>query len=105
MKRKLSWILAAIAYGSPLWAWREIVLDQEAQRAAYGFVKCGNPMIGIVLFTSLICTGAAVVALGLNTAAFLQIARPRPKLRLAEIAVVALPLAPALFVVGSILWL
>ena len=105
MGRKLSWLLAVIAYlGAPLWAWFAIESDRGAQTAAYGFVKCGNPMIGIMLLACLISGAASMLAAGLGVASYLGASGPRPKVRVLEIAALSFPLPVALFVAGSILW-
>ena len=98
-------MLAAVAYlGVPLWAWFAIGSDQDAQRTAYGFVKCGTPMIGIILLACVISGASSLLALGLGVVSYRNVSGPRPKARVLEIAALSLPLVPAMFVAASILW-
>jgi len=105
MSRKLSWTFAAIAYVAvPLWAYFAIRSDYNAQMHAYKFVKCGTPMIGIMLLACMSSGAASLLAAGLGVASYRSILGPRPKTRALEIAALSLPLLVAMFIAGLILW-
>ena len=105
MSRKLSWAFGMIAYvGAPLWAWLAIRSDYEAQMHAYKFVKCGTPMIGIMLLACLASGAASLLAAGLGAASYRRVSGQRPKVRVLEITALALPLLAAMLIAGTILW-
>src|SRR3974377_113147 len=105
MKRKLSWMFAGVVYvGVPLWSWFAIESDQEAQMQAYKLIKCGTPMIGIMLLACVIAGGASLLASGFGVLSYRAVSGPHPKMRLLEIAALSLPLLVAIPVAASILW-
>jgi hypothetical protein len=105
MSRKLSWMIATIAYvGAPVWAWFAIASDRDAQMSAYGFVKCGTPMIGIILWACILAGASSLLALGLGTASFRKMPSPRPRMRVLEIGALSIPLVLAIFTSAYILW-
>lgn len=90
MKRKISLVLAALAYvGTPLLAWFALQRDAEA-RAAYE-ASCGNIMVSIVFFSVIFAAALSLIASAFALASFGKLSRPRSKLRGVELAVVALP--------------
>jgi hypothetical protein len=105
MSRKLSWVFGVIAYvGAPLWAWLAIRSDYEAQMQAYKFIKCGTPMIGIMLSACAVSGVASLLAAGLGVASYRRVSGQRPKIRVLEIAALSLPLVVAFLIAGLILW-
>lgn len=105
MRRKLSWIFAAIAYfGAPAWAYFAIEADRNAQQSAYGLVKCGNPMVGIILMACLISGASSLIALGVDFVASRTLSGPPAKMRPLEISVLSLPLVVATLMVVYIFW-
>ena len=105
MSRKLSWLLAAVAcVAPPIWAYVATTSDLNTQRAAYGFVKCGTPMISIILLACIASGALSMVATGFGVASIRLIPKPRPKIRLFELLVLLLPTLVAAFIFASILW-
>jgi hypothetical protein len=99
MSRKLSWAFGAVAYfGAPFWAWLAIKSDYEAQ------IKCGTPMIGIMLLACSIAGLASLVALGLGVLSYRTVSATHSKMRVLEIAALSLPLLLAIVFAASILW-
>jgi len=105
MNRKLSWLLAGIAYiGPPLWAYFSSVADQHAQLAAYGFIKCGNTQTGITFLACVASGSLSSVALALGLVSLRSVPSPRPRARLLEMVAVSMPLLVAVLIVSSPLW-
>jgi hypothetical protein len=96
MVRKVSWLLGALAYGgSPLWAFREQAA-LRAQAEAAGTYLCGLPMlaiIGIACLSMAALSGGAVV---LGWVSFRRLPKPRPRVRAAELVVLAIPMVVGL---------
>jgi hypothetical protein len=91
MKRTLSLLIALLAYfGPPIWAYFAIEADAKAQMAGRGWV-CGNPEIGIVILAGIASSLMSLVATGFGVAAFFGLSKPRPKLRIVELALILLP--------------
>jgi hypothetical protein len=105
MSRKLSWLLAAIAYlGPPLWAYFAIKAAQDAQMAAYGFIKCGTPMAMTTLSACKASGLLSLLATGFAIASFRSASRPLLKTRVLEIVAVSVPLVVAVVILASMLW-
>ena len=100
MKRKLSLLLAAIAFiAVPAWAYRQAGATTRAMTQAHGHsVACGLPILGIYLFALLVAGIISALALLPGVLAYRALSRPRPAIRLLELAVVGLPLLLALVV-------
>jgi hypothetical protein len=71
---------------------------------AYRFLKCGTPMIGIMLLACFISGITSLMATGLGVASYRRVSCPRPKMRMLEIAALLLPLLAAMLIAGTILW-
>lgn len=92
MKRKLSWVIAVLAYiGVPILAWLALQRDAEAQHVAHAF-GCGNVAMGIMIFSFILSGALSLVASVLGFASFRGLPSPRPQLRILELAVLAFPL-------------
>ena len=95
VKRKLSWVLAALALVVvPLWARLQASADVAAQRDAHHFV-CGMPLLAIYLLALIGSCLFSVGALGLGIPAYRALASSRSKLRMLELFVLGLPLIAA----------
>ncbi len=92
MVRKLSWLMSALAYVlPPTWAYFEQVSLYEAAKVHGGYI-CGLAMLGI---SGLACLGAASlsgIALVLGWLSYRSLPKPRPRARMAELAVLAIPM-------------
>jgi len=96
MKRKLSLLLATIAIiVVPLLAYVQGVRETRAQLEVRGWA-CGMPILGLYLLALLISGCLSLVALVLGVLAYRRLPPPRPKRRLLELAIVALPLLLAI---------
>ena len=92
MKRKLSWLIASLAYfGPPVWAFFAIRADRKEQLAGHGWI-CGTPML-LILFTASAASGLlSLTATVFGIAAFRALPRPRSVLRGVELGLLILPL-------------
>ena len=99
LKRKLSWLFGGLAYvAPPTWAYFEQVSVYSELEAQYGYV-CGLPALAIVALASLLASFLALVALFLGWSSFRELPKPRAKMRLGELGVLAMPLLlPMVFV-------
>lgn len=105
MSRKLSWVFAAAAYlGPPLWAYFAIEADVNAQRTAYGFVKCGNAAVSISVLACIVTAVLSLAATCMGLANFRSLGKPRPKVLVLEMAVLFSPFALAGILFVSIVW-
>ncbi len=105
MRRKLPWLFAAIAYfGAPAWAYFALQAARNAQQSAYGLVKCGTPMVGIILLACLISGASSLIALGVDFAACRKLPDPHAKLRPLEIGALSFPLVVATLMAVYIFW-
>ena len=105
MSRKLSWLLAALAYlGPPVWAHWAVTADQNAQRTAYGFVKCATPHGMIALWACAVSGLLSLLAIAFALATYRLVPSPRPKPRVLEIGAVAAPALVAGLVFASLFW-
>ena len=107
MKRKLSLLFASLALvGMPLWAHLQAAADAESQRNVHGFV-CGMPILAIYFWALIGASLLAVTALIFGVPSYRALSPPRPKARMIELVVLALPLlvtvvaAIGLFVVAA----
>ncbi len=86
--------------GPPTWAYFEQVAVYERLSAQYGYV-CGLAWLGIILIG---CFAAALLsgtALWLGWLAYRALPHPRPRLRIAKLTLIAVPLIlPVAFVVS-----
>ena len=97
MNRKLSWLLAAIAYiGPPLWAYFSNVADQHTQLSAYGFIKCGYTQTTNTLLACVASGSLSSLALGLGLVSLRCVPSPLPPTRKLEIIAVSGPLLMAI---------
>lgn len=73
--------------------------EQEAreQLQIHGYV-CGMPLLGFYLLAVFVSGCLSSVALFFGVVAYRALPLPRPKLRMAELALIAAPLVLALFV-------
>jgi hypothetical protein len=100
VKRTFSLALAALAYaGFPLWAHVQATQVAAAMERDRGWV-CGLPIMGIYLFALFGAGAVSMVSFALGTWSFRGLAAPRPRGRIAELVVIALPMALALLVVA-----
>ncbi len=92
--RTLSWAVFLLAFAGPaLWAWSEVAAFERANPGP----GCGMPILAIYLL-ALSGTGVlSLVAGGLGGAAFVRVPKPRPRLRIVELAVL---FAPAILCAG-----
>lgn len=80
MKRKISWVVAALAYTvPPVWAYYMVQADVEAQRQSHGFI-CGNPIL------------LSAVAVSLGIWAYFDKSAARYKGQFLELFVFSVPL-------------
>ena len=107
MMRKLSLLLAAIAlFAVPLWAYLKAEAETHAQVQAHGWA-CGMPILGLYLLALFVSGCLSAVALVSGVLAYRGLPSPRPKARLFELLLIALPLllavlaALALWVTGG----
>lgn len=92
MKRALSLLITVLAlFVVPLLAYVQGESVTRMQLQAQGWA-CGLPILGLYLQALLVSGCLSVVALVLGVLAYRQLQPPRPKWRLLELAVVALPL-------------
>jgi hypothetical protein len=103
MKRKISVLLASIAlFGMPLWAYLQASADAVTQRNVHGFV-CGMPILAIYFLALIGASLLSVAALCFGVPSYRALSQPRPKARLFELVVLALPLLVTV-VAGIGLW-
>lgn len=103
MKRKLSWLIASLAFvGPPVWASFAIQADRREQLAGHGWI-CGTPMILIFLTASVASSVLSLAATGFGVASFCALPRPRSFARRAEIGILILPFVLAVAFVALIL--
>jgi len=103
MKRRLSWLVGVLAYTAPpLWAYFEQASVYANLRAQHGYV-CGLPMLAIFGIACILSAGLAAMSLWLAAPSFRSLPRPRPKGRIAELAVLGLPLGLPIALVGLLL--
>jgi len=91
MKRKMSWLIASLAYfGPPIWAFFAIRADRREQLAGHGWL-CGTPML-LILFAACVAAGLlSLTATGFGLAAFRVLPRPRSAWRGVELGFLILP--------------
>ncbi|WP_267221982.1 hypothetical protein [Dyella silvae] len=98
MKRKLSLLLTIIAWiVVPLLAY--LRGEAEARELLAHGNACGMPILGLYMAALFLSGLISAVALVLGVLAYRKLARPRPMVRVLELAVVGLPLLLALVVV------
>ena len=91
MQRKISLLIALLAYSAPpTWAYYAIAADHKAQLASRSTL-CGEPILGIVLLAGTISSILSLVATGFGVASFYAIHKPRPKTRMIELGFLFLP--------------
>jgi len=92
IKRRLSWVLGALAYvAPPTWAYFEQASFYGNSQEQYGYL-CGLPMLAIVILACLAAALLAAGAVALGWLSFRALPRPRPGLRVVELAILAVPL-------------
>ncbi|WP_098496907.1 1,4-dihydroxy-2-naphthoate prenyltransferase [Collimonas sp. PA-H2] len=92
--RRASWTVFASAWLLPVgWAWR-----QQAQlENAYPLSTCGMPIFSIYALAAIVAAVLSAAALTLGIVAFRRLPLPSTRKNVAELLVLAAPLAAALF--------
>jgi hypothetical protein len=95
--RRTSVILAIASLVIPF-AWAYFVTTDFYQEAnSQGVYVCGLPALANFILASLVCVIMSIAAFIVGTLAYRRVPRPRPRLRLVELAALALPF----LIVGS----
>ena len=103
MKREIAWLLAVVALvGMPAWATWQASADAAAQKQIHGFV-CGMPTLAIYFLALIGSCVLSVVALSLAVPAYRALSQPRPRSRILELFVFAIPLFAAA-IMATWLW-
>ena len=96
MNRRISWVVGATAYVLPA-AWAYVV-----QASLYGTARaqgryiCGLPMLAIITLACLGTATLSALALLFGWLSFRGLPKPRPRVRVAELAALAAPIVVGL---------
>ncbi len=103
MNRRISWLMGALAYVvPPTWAYFEQASLYEGAKVHGGYI-CGLAMLGI---SGLACLGAASlsgIALVFGWLSYRSLPKPRSRARMAELALLAIPMCLGLGFVGLLM--